>query len=78
MRALSARYGWAAIIAFVFYHDFCCAEGELLSQGVDRGLEKHPILVTAAVGVTAAHLLNRLPNKLDPLWWVWKVTKGVN
>lgn len=65
-RALSARRGWVAIAIYVAIHDFAAPDGEMLSEGVDRGLEKHPSLIYAAIGVTAAHLLNLLPDRVDP------------
>lgn len=74
-----AQYGsraWAFIAAFVAYHELACPEGELLSQAVDRGLTKHPVVIHAAVLITAAHLLNWLPLKADPYHWVYLITKG--
>lgn len=57
---------WGLIAALVVYHEFACAEGELLSEGVDRALEKHPALVYGFTAITVAHLLNWLPRKVDP------------
>lgn len=38
----------------------------MLSEGVDRGLESHRWATAAAIGVTAMHLLNVLPQNVDP------------
>jgi uncharacterized membrane protein YozB (DUF420 family) len=57
---------WAVIAAMVVYHEFACDEGELLSEAVDRGLQKSPVLIYSFVAVTVAHLLNWLPEKYDP------------
>lgn len=73
---LSGSQAWLVIAGFVFAHDLTCPKGQLLSEAVDRGLEKHPVLTTAAIAVTAAHLLNRLPIQLDPFHWLWQFTKG--
>ncbi len=75
-RRLSGGQAWSVIFGFVFLHEMTCREEQLLSEAVDRGLERHPYLTYSLFAVTVAHLLNRLPNKLDPYWWVWKVTKG--
>jgi hypothetical protein len=79
-RALSGKRAWAAIAAFVLYHDLACSEGEMLSESVDRGLERHPSLVYGFIGVTAAHLLNLLPDRVDPYQLVGlnlrKIMKG--
>lgn len=57
---------WLLIAASVVYHELVCPERELLSQAVDRGLEKHPVLIYGFTAVTVAHLLNWLPTKYDP------------
>jgi hypothetical protein len=63
-------------------HDLACPDGEQLSEGVDRGLERHPSLVYGFIGVTAAHLMNLLPNQIDPYVLVGlnlrKMMKGKN
>ena len=61
-----ATYAWAAIGAGVLAYEMVCPEGETLSEGVDRALSKHKLITTLAVGATALHLLNKLPEKLDP------------
>lgn len=68
-RSLSGKSMWAAIAAAVVYHELACSEGELLSEAVDRALEKRPVLIHVFIAVTVAHLLNRLPTKVDPYHW---------
>lgn len=63
---ITARKTWLFMTALVLTHEFVCPPGELLSDGVDRGLQKHPVLVYGFTAVTVAHLLNWLPPKLDP------------
>lgn len=65
-RALRARHMWAVIFGLVVLHEFTCAEGELLSEEVDRMLVKHPLATYAFTFLTVAHLLNRLPPAIDP------------
>jgi len=58
--------GWACIGAFVVAWDVYAPE--TLSGAVDRALE-HPVGKYAAIGgvaVTGAHLLNLLPEQVDP------------
>jgi hypothetical protein len=63
---LNARDAWLAIGAFVLVYELACPKGELLSEGVDRALERHKYLTVGAIGVTALHLVNVLPSSVDP------------
>ncbi|WP_218001213.1 DUF7427 family protein [Nocardia thailandica] len=77
MRRSQIRAGhlWLTLAGVVTALEIIAPEGELLSEGVDRGLERHPLLVRAAILITAAHLLNLLPERVDPyarLPKVWK------
>jgi hypothetical protein len=67
MRA--SERAWMALGVGVATYEVLARDGELLSHQVDRWLETHPILTTVVVSVTAAHLLNLLPSRIDP--WVW-------
>ncbi|MGW6624258.1 DUF7427 family protein [Nocardia sp. NPDC055002] len=69
---------WAVLFGLVVYHEVACDDGELLSEGVDRALEKHPLLVYGFVAVTVAHLLNWLPNKADPYHAVGTLYERLN
>lgn len=69
-RALSGRSMWAVLFGLVIYHEVVCDEGQLLSEEVDRALERHPVLVYLFTTVTVAHLLNWLPINADPYHWV--------
>ena len=62
---LTAKRAWGAILGSVAVYEAVCKDGELLSEGVDRAIEKHPVAVPLAIGYTAAHLCNILPQKLD-------------
>lgn len=72
---LTAERGWLAVGAVVLGHELLCGHGETLSEGVDKALEKHPVAVTLAVGTVALHLLNVLPEKLDPLHQAHRLLK---
>lgn len=61
----AARNAWICLVGGVILYDVLCPEGQTLSEGVDHAIEKHPILTFATIGMTALHLLNILPPKLD-------------
>jgi hypothetical protein len=63
---LKAGRMWCAIGATVLTYELICPKGELLSEGVDRAIEDHPIIVPLAIGITALHLMNKLPERIDP------------
>lgn len=57
---------WLLMVTAIAAYEVWAPDGELLSEAVDRGLEKHPLLIHAAIAVTALHLLNRVPEWCDP------------
>jgi hypothetical protein len=63
---LTAKRGWLAVAALVTAYELAAPDGELLSEGYDRGLEKHKMALWAATLVTAGHLLNVIPMRADP------------
>lgn len=69
---------WTAIGAGVLAYDILCPQGETLSEGMDGALERPfgRYLAIGAVAITGAHLLNALPERLDPLHQVLKVIQG--
>jgi hypothetical protein len=73
---MTARRMWMAIGLGVTAYEIACPENELLSEGVDRALESHRLLTTAAIGVTALHLVNVLPERFDPFTQGLKFLKG--
>lgn len=66
MRA-SHKAWLAGGLAMGAYEAFC-PPGETLSEGLDP-LVEHPVwryVIGAAIGVTALHLMNLIPEELDP------------
>jgi hypothetical protein len=63
---ITAGKAWAGLAAGVVAYDLLCPDGQMLSEGVDRGLEQHRLATGIAIGVTALHLLNILPESVDP------------
>ena len=59
---------WAALIAGTALYEALCPVGETLSEGLDDFCDK-PIgkVVVGAIGaVTVAHLINVMPERIDP------------
>lgn len=63
---LTATRGWLALGVGVLAYEAACPPTQTLSEGVDRALDHKRLLTTAAVGITALHLLNVLPEAIDP------------
>lgn len=59
---------WLGLAAGVTAYEIACKPGETLSEGLDELMEHRywRYAVGLAVGVTAAHLCNMLPNQYDP------------
>jgi hypothetical protein len=73
---MTAKRAWAVLGASVALYELLCPEGEMLSHGVDKALEKHPVAVTAAIGYTALHLANLLPEEIDLFHHAANLMKG--
>jgi len=65
-----ADAAWIVLVAGVVVWDVACPREEMLSEGVDRYLERRPWLTRMVVAVTAAHILNLLPKRVDPFYRV--------
>ena len=64
---MKAGQAWAVLVAEIVAYELLAARGQLLSEGVDRALERRPWLTRAVVVYVAAHLLNLVPPRIDPL-----------
>lgn len=73
---LNARNGWIGLGLGVAAYEIACPKGETLSEGVDRALEQplSRVLALGGIAITAAHLANVLPQKVDPFHYAlfWK------
>lgn len=63
-----ADCAWLALAAGVIVYDLCASDGEKLSEGADRYMLTHPWITRMVVAITAAHLLNLLPQMFDPFY----------
>lgn len=64
---LNARNAWAGLGLGIVAYEIASPKGELLSEGADRAIEKHPVLTRLAIGAVALHLMNVLPERIDPV-----------
>jgi hypothetical protein len=63
---LTGERAWYALVTLIAGYEFAAPEGQLLSHAVDRWLQRHPVCTYVAVVVTAAHLVNLIPDVVDP------------
>ncbi|WP_411815503.1 hypothetical protein [Gordonia sp. SND2] len=66
---MTAGQAWAVLIGAIGVYEVLSADGELLSEGVKRARGRHwsaNVAVAGAVLTTAAHLLDVLPDRVDP------------
>lgn len=59
---LTARRTWGLIGAVVLAHEVVCEDGQLLSEGADRLLDRHPVWPRVAGALVAGHVLNAIPD----------------
>jgi hypothetical protein len=60
----SARAGWVYAVLAVLAWDVLCPDGEMLTDGFQRALRRHPaaaVLVLAAWAALTLHLFDLLP-----------------
>lgn len=62
---LNSKRAWLAMGIGIIAYEFTAPDGELLSEGCDRAIERHKLLTVGAIGYTAAHLSNVLPERYD-------------
>lgn len=74
---LTAKRGWTLLVAGIVLYEALCIEDELLSRGFDRLLERHPVWPRLAVILIAAHLVNFIPERVDPVAKLFNRTKGL-
>lgn len=55
--------------------DLVCPDKQTFSEGFDGFIDKHPILSRVAMGYTALHLMNLLPERIDVFHQISKLKK---
>lgn len=67
MRHLPPERAWWIIIGFVIAFDAATPAGATLSEKMDEWIDEHPFAARAVVVLVAAHLVNAIPPRLDPI-----------
>lgn len=62
-----AALGWAALAGLIVAYEVVAPEGQLLSEEMDRALIRWPVASRVVVAIVALHLLNMIPDHVDPL-----------
>ena len=71
----ASEVAWAGLVAGVGIYDYMSPDGETLSERLwDAQDTKIGKAVTyTAIGITALHLMNRLPERVDPIRGIGKI-----
>lgn len=77
MGALTAERGWVALLGAVLAYEIACDEGEMLSHGMDRLMERHPVWPRIAAVLVALHVANLIPHKYDAVSLAFTVFRRV-
>lgn len=68
---------WLATLAFVGVYDVLSRPGETMSERYADFVDDHPAVAWGAVAITAAHLLDILPDQIDPIHNLAKLARVV-
>jgi len=71
----TADKAWIVLAGGVLAYELASPRGELLSEGVDRYRQRHPILTHLIIAYLAGHLTRRWPQPIDPLHRITTLTK---
>lgn len=67
---LTAKRAWLVMAGSIALYEWVCPPGELMSEGADRLINKHPAAGRAAIiglgVVTTAHVANMFTDRRDP------------
>ena len=66
---MTAGQAWAVLVGGIVVYEVLASDGQLLSEGVTAARARHWTVNVAVCGVvltTAAHLLDGLPDRVDP------------
>jgi hypothetical protein len=67
MKRSTGEKAWACLGLVIVVYEIVAPDNELLSEVVDRFLVSHPIVTRTIVIGLALHLINLLPEQIDPL-----------
>lgn len=62
-----ADCAWSTLAALIIAYESCSPPGELMSEGMQRYRQRHPIATDMTIIYIAAHLMRKWPRPIDPL-----------
>jgi hypothetical protein len=65
--ARPSTLAWLGLIAGVATYDVLSKPNETMSERYVDFVDEHPVIAWGAVIATSAHLLGKLPEKIDPI-----------
>lgn len=69
---------WLAIAGFVVGYNLLARDGEMLSEKADDWDANRPWLSKTIITLVAVHLANAVPPALDPIHWLFLVSRAVS
>lgn len=68
---------WLGLVASVTLYDVLSKDGETMSERYSDFVDEHPALAWGAVAITAAHLLDLIPDSIDPIHNLAKLARAI-
>lgn len=71
----ASEAAWAGLVAGVSIYELMCPLGETLSERLWDAQETTAgkVLTYTAIGITALHLMDKLPERVDPIRGIGKI-----
>lgn len=69
---------WGSVVGGILVYEYFAPSDELMSEGMDRMLERYPWFTRLAIALLSLHLANCLPERIDPFHHVAKKIRKTN
>jgi len=66
---------WAAAVGGILAYEVLAPDDELMSEAVDRALQRYPWTTRILIATLGLHLANLLPERIDPLHHLGKMKR---
>lgn len=70
-----ADRAWLTLATGVVAYNLAADDGELMSEGVDRYMLRHPWTTRLVAALVAAHVCNAMPARLDIVHWLFVLSR---
>lgn len=67
---------WIAVLGGILTYEALAPHEELMSEAVDRALERYPWTTRIAITYLGLHLANLMPPQIDPLYQLGKLRRS--